>query len=873
LTATIEHAGHLEDLEHVPRFLLEGDAQAGSFYSCAFCGVGDAGAVTRTRATVAPVAKPAFGAGTIEVDTAGGTLRYAALHSEKGFEVDGGPQDAIINGRFVIAGASTPTMLRQSGTPGLLVLAMPAVASSRSSIGGRNPTAGCIKLNTSTGNQASVFPIHIEPSLKRRGDTDRQSLKYEAAIESLAELLLRHRPPHGRTLVYGCGQIDYFTIFALQEVFRLLGVTNLAGNAEHCLNAGAVHNEMLTGQEGPFLTINQAVEGERRFYLLNGWNGLITHPPVFHAVLKRKDLDAYLVEVAITESGDAFIKKMGPDRLLLIRSGSDPHLALGVAHELLSKHPNAIHERFVSRFADRQSFDRFTALAREERFSVDNVATEIAAEPELRGRISAGIVGIAAKLADPSLIPINIPSVGLSQTKGAVAHALWGSTLALTGKYGLRPDGTPAGGTLRIPGQINAESEVQGMSRRIFMGRIRRDAEGSIEAARRMGLPDDAYDVALNDTPRAALDYSDEATEPELIISFGTQFESNMMERERWIRKLENPLTTLVVVDPIPDPYTVAHADLIIPSPPHVAAAKLYQNGEWRMSLSIPTKRAAAETRTDATIIYDAMAAISRRLRVDDSLRGEHAALAPLSDSGYLRERFENLPRVDGEVSRSVLWKRILDYMSGGRGPLYCRPDHDDGEPIQWRELLEKGSIVYGGVGTSRFMLDYDNPAHMPFRDIYRNPRPFTFFGPSDEDLRIPGGVILNSGRSTLSDDKARIRFAVGTFNSGKATTAVDMPAENPLHISPMLAASMELKTGDRVRVINSDTSESMEMPVVVNERAKGNTIYVSFHKTRAELERGVYLNKVTSHIGRCPYTAQSNFKATSVRIERLEES
>jgi hypothetical protein len=56
---------------------------------------------------------------------------------------------------------------------------------------------------------------------------------------------------------------------------------------------------------------------------------------------------------------------------------------------------------------------------------------------------------------------------------------------------------------LRVPGQINAESEVQGLSRKYFMGRIPIDEAG--EAARRMGLPDDAYQAVEADPPRTAL--------------------------------------------------------------------------------------------------------------------------------------------------------------------------------------------------------------------------------------------------------------------------------------------------------------------------------------------------------------------------------
>ena len=116
------------------------------------------------------------------------------------------------------------------------------------------------------------------------------------------------------------------------------------------------------------------------------------------------------------------------------------------------------------------------------------------------------------------------------------------------------------------------------------------------------------------------------------------------------------------------------------------------------------------------------------------------------------------------------------------------------------------------------------------------------------------------------------IRFAIGTFNSGKATPANEMPEENPLHVSPALAARLGLATGDRVRVTGLASGGAIVVPVVVSERVKGDSVYINFHKTRAEIREGRYLNEVTSAAGRCPYTSQSNFKVTEVRLEKVSD-
>jgi ferredoxin-NADP reductase len=880
----IEHAGVLEDLSETPGFLVPEAAppvaQNGR-YSCSFCGVGDSGMLTSKRADTPAVAPaPPPGDAIFEVERFGKPVKLSArVNNDGSIQVTSAvaltSPGGIISGKLIAADESAlvsgPESSRASEGDMVVHTFSPlraAAAVSESKITNMLPTSGCVKFGISMMRQRPAFPIHVAPSWLNAASGQRVSITYQQAIVRFADLLLAHRAPKGKVLIYACGQIDYFTIFAMQEVFRLLGIRSLTGNAEHCLNAGAVHNELLTGQEGPFLTIAQALQGPGRFYILNGWNGMITHPPAFSAILKRPDADVFLFEVMETESAKAITKKLGEDRIILIRPASDPHVALSIAHEILNRYPHAVSSRFVDSFSDPASFESYTSLARSEMFAPERVAERVAAEPQYVERILKGIRTLAYKLAEPGSIPINIPSVGLSQTSGVVAHCLWGSALAMVGKYGLNPEGTPLGGTLRLPGQINAETEVQGLSRKYFMGRIPMDQAS--DAARRMGLPDDAYYLVLKDEPRAALDYSDpNPDQDELFICFGTQFESNMMERPRWIRKLKDPRVKVIVVDPIPDPFSLEVAALIIPSPPHPATTKVYQNGEWKMSLSTPQKRAAPQTRSDPTIIYDLMAEIASRIASDPDLAAQHPDLAHHSQSGYLDSRFgSGLPRIAGEVSRPYLWSRVIEYMSGGCGPLYCRPDHPDGTPITWSELLDKGSLIYGGVGVNRFVLDYDTPGHQPFRDVFRQPRKFRFFTPKMEDLAIPEGVILNSGRSPLSDDAVRIRFATSTFNSGKATPTLEMPAQNPVHISPALAGRLKVKNGDTVKLIGPELDASVQLPVVVSNRVKGDTVYVSFHKSRAEVEEGRYINTVTSHVERCAYTAQTRVKASAIRLE-----
>ncbi len=462
--AVVAHAGMLEDQAGIPGYLLPDPEQPRPLgpYSCSFCGLGDSGFLeSKTEAAVALAESITCGRGVLRTTLLGSLAELEASVHEGGriavaTAVPLTSPGGVITGELQIQSKRRPITLREidrkSAEDGGLISQsfLPykgAVSISDSAVKRTAPTSGCVKLKLSMMRQRAAFPIHVAPSILDRAKGERRSISYQDAITRFADLVLAHRRPHGRTLIYACGQVDYFTVFAFQEVFRLLGVRNLAGNAEHCLNAGAVHNEMLTGQEGPFLTVAQGLEGANRFYLLNGWNGFITHPPAFHAILKRSDLDAYLVEVMVTESAKALAEKLGPERVLLVRPRSDPHLALAVAHEILSAYAEAVDNRFVEFFSDVATFQGFVELARSPRFAPERVAERIAPEPVYVERILKGIRMIAFKLTRPGTVPINIPSVGLSQTSGAVAHCLWGSVLAILGKFGLRADGSPAGGT------------------------------------------------------------------------------------------------------------------------------------------------------------------------------------------------------------------------------------------------------------------------------------------------------------------------------------------------------------------------------------------------------------------------------------------
>lgn len=735
------------------------------------------------------------------------------------------------------------------------------------------PLKPCRKFYRSLDEKPGLYPLHLRPSVLDITQR-RVPLFYKEGLERFASLVLEHRPPRARTLIYGSGRLDYFAVFAIQEVFRLLGVRNMTSNCEHGYLAAGSYMSHLAGAPAPFVNLEQATTAPNAFYLLSGWNGMVSHPPVFDAILSREDFDGYYIDVMMTESAREIARRFGPERVIILRSGGDSQFILGIMNRLLYKYPTAFEARFVSLFSDRASYEAFVNLASEEQFSPKEVAHRLAPEFAYRERIHQAIRDIAKKLTRKT--PIHIPSLGLSQTGGIVPHCLWANVLASLGKLGIDASGTLQGGVLQLPGQVNHESHLQGFSPQHFMGRIPVDASGASEAARRMELPADAYGKMLEVSPRLLLDYSEPDSRKELYIFFGSQYASSMMNRSRWLRKLKDGQTQFIVIDPSPDAFSLAHAALILPVAPHVASTKLYQNGEWRLNLSLPRRKAPGQTRSDTTLVYDLMATIARMLRESATLRMQHPDIANLIDTGYVPRRFEakGLPRYEGEVDRALLWQRIQDYLSGKHGnglPLYCRPEHENGEPIRWETLVTQGSLLHGGVGTRKHRLDYDKGS-LPFTDIYRQPVRYRFFVPTSEDLQLPRGIILNSGRASLAEATEENHFALNTVNSGKRSYPEEIPEDNPLYVSLMLAERYNLQAGDRVWITNRATRQSLVLRVFPSARLKGETVYLSIHKNWREIHEDRYVNLLTSHRNRCPYSGQTGLKCAQVELQKVDD-
>ena len=114
--------------------------------------------------------------------------------------------------------------------------------------------------------------------------------------------------------------------------------------------------------------------------------------------------------------------------------------------------------------------------------------------------------------------------------------------------------------------------------------------------------------------------------------------------------------------------------------------------------------------------------------------------------------------------------------------------------------------------------------------------------------------------------------MAYRSFNSGKRSAPKMLPDENPLYVSNMLAQRYNLSLGDKVGLTNRETRQASVLPVVPTSRLKGETVYLSIHKNKAESQAKRYVNLVTGHTVCCPYSGQTNHKLTLVELQKIDD-
>lgn len=523
-----------------------------------------------------------------------------------------------------------------------------------------------------------------------------------------------------------------------------------------------------------------------------------------------------------------------------------------MAHEILHRYPEALAQDFLEASADADSLAEFVSLARSEMFAAERVVELIAPEPDGSDRLLQGILTLAERLVQPESVPIHLPGRALSQSGGLVPGCLWNNLLALLGKLGQNPDGSLRGGELQFPEQPGEAAQMLHLSPERFFGGLAVDAEGCREAARRLNLPEASLLPLLQSPPHAIYDYAqpESASQRELIVCIGNGLEARWMrDHAKWGAKLRHHDTTLVVLDPQPGPLLLRYAALCLPTPPQVADQPLLQDGEGRLLQALPRRQAPPETRTAATVLYDALAEVSMRLRAEGELREAHPDLAELSQSGWLQGRFEapdnggggQLERLAGEVSRPQLWERMQHYL-GAETPLLAQT------LLSWEELLANQDVY---PALTPLVVENDRLVCL---DEHGQSVRFRFFVPQEADIQIPSGVLLQIGSVQPEASEAAVRYAIAAAGCGAGLQHPHLPARRELYVSETLAARQGLANGDTVWLEQAG-AEALACPIRITRWLKGEMVYFHHYPTREELQGEATVPWLRFNAPLCPYT------------------
>ena len=652
----------------------------------------------------------------------------------------------------------------------------------------------------------------------------RVAITPEEATNRLADLLLAHRPPYGRTLVYADGDLDLFDHFTLQETGRLLGIRNMYGSSTWGAEALAAGQQLL--HHNVSHTLEEVLALQNPLYLFNGWNGLVHQPVAFERLAQHPTAHIWVIDNMVHESAKYLLAQHPRCEFLLIRPGSEGLLALCIARCLFEEHKIGPREVLENNFVDYQT------LANSSIFGLDSMVAELVQTAEHADRLKEQIQLLARQLASPDYQAAHIPGNGLYQSGGTQAYCLWHNVLHLVNKrYEWHSFETR-----------NEGLQIAHFGPRRFFGNIPMDREGCQQAARRMGLPEDTYLPLLKENVRPIQELltSNSGSQRELILCIGHGLEARWIrDHERWYQKIKDADAVLVVLDSMPGPFMREHAALCLPLSPEISQYQLRQEGTRHLYHDLPKKAAPAHTRSTTTWLYDTLQKMGQAVATSSHVQKGHPDLAPLGS--YMNTRFSEtvLPRSEGEVCRKQLWQRIQHYMQH-KGPY----QHN------WEDILEQPHITLSAP----------------------DPAPFHYFVPQQKDFLQPRDVVLNIGSSIPEASFKQVHYAIKASTVGHAYRHGHMPKHRKLFISPALAKHYALTTGDAVQ-LSQESAPPINCAVRVSQDLVGNTVYFSHYLSQEELQWNQTMPWMRFRVDVCPYSQVPLLKKIQLTLTPFKES
>ncbi|MDP9297503.1 MAG: molybdopterin-dependent oxidoreductase, partial [Actinomycetota bacterium] len=148
--------------------------------------------------------------------------------------------------------------------------------------------------------------------------------------------------------------------------------------------------------------------------------------------------------------------------------------------------------------------------------------------------------------------------------------------------------------------------------------------------------------------------------------------------------------------------------------------------------------------------------------------------------------------------------------------------------------------------------------------------RLWEFGDPEKQGAKAPFSVVVDDPPVDLLDAEFPLRLTTGrrleSFNTGAQTRGYTSPLRRPetIDVSPEDAERLSLSEGERVRI--SSRRGTVEAPVHVDPALRPGLVFMTFH-----FPEQVETNNLTIE-ATDPKSGTAEFKATAVRIDRLQE-
>jgi anaerobic selenocysteine-containing dehydrogenase len=667
-----------------------------------------------------------------------------------------------------------------------------------------------------------------------------QEISWEQAFKEIAEKLHELRNTYGgeALAMFVAGRSEGQARSAFGGPFgNLFGVANREGTGPLCNYAGQPAGSSVIGHRNPPWTYTREDFGGADWYMFVGSN-MAANKPVSFGMMNderiKRGAKLIVVDPRMSETASK------ADVWLPIRPSTDLGLALGMMYHIVAK--NLQDQKFINEKVI--GFDKLKDFLLQKRYTPDWAET-------VTGIPAQTIKELAEEYARTEKAII-VGNTGVSHHTNAVqTHRAFYMLAAITGHFG-KPsmgyasmnNGATNSGGIPVPSEMVPKREKLG---------IRKSPVGW-------------YDAMTKGKPYPLKG----------LISFGHPF--TQWPNQAAIKEAVSSLDISIFFGLFPSEETVMF-DYILPASPWVESGGLAPVSDERRLVWVPKLvPEVGNAKPERWIWIELGKAMGWGEVFKDEYKDPVALQRVMSrNTGFSPERF--MAKKDRALRGPMF---SPDAPEGGT--LYLNgtsfPGQDgkqfptkSGKIEIWTEEVEKNFNVYGLGSLPEF---YADPEIGQLEGI-----PYLEYLDTDSDLGVrspyqgnriyaPRVKIVSTGKKNTQYDMVLTSGRPSAAHFGNGTHWIwmlhEQSSEQDCWIHPEKAAELSLKAGDEVKV--ESAREWFTAKVNINSGIRKDTVFVpgTFAGDQPWNDRRS-VNYAVDHAERCPVSAQTNYKALTVKL------